>query len=128
MNSWAEKYLILVIDDDIQMVTMVCTALQTEGYRTDFATNAMSAKEKAWAIKPDLIVTDIMMPGVNGLAMMEQITQHPDLAQIPTIFLSGSASSNAVPDASDPTQRYALLKKPVFLPELNQLVRRFLTT
>jgi CheY-like chemotaxis protein len=124
---WLTKPLILLVDDDIQMVVMLRSNLETEGYRVEFATDGITGKQKAWDLKPDLIISDIFMPGVNGLAMMESINEHPELSAVPVIFLSGDAQGNILPPIQGLTRRYALMKKPIFLPELNELVRKFLS-
>ena len=122
-----QKALILLVDDDIQIIAMLRSNLEAEGYRVEFATDGLTGKQMAWDLKPDLIISDIFMPGVDGLAMMESIKARPEMAAIPIIFLSGDAQGNILPEIIGSSPRYALMKKPIFLPELNQLVRRFLS-
>jgi CheY-like chemotaxis protein len=124
---WAQKFLILIVDDDVHMLNMLCSNLETEGYRIESATDGLTGKLKAYEIKPDLIVADIVMPGVDGFSMMESINERPELKNIPIIFLSGKASASMIPAATDTQHKYALLKKPIFLPEFNHLIRRFLS-
>ena len=122
-----KKPLILVVDDEIQYVALLRSNLEHEGYRVEFATDGLTGKQKAWDLQPDLIISDVFMPGVDGLTMMESINERPEMNKVPMILLSGRARENFMPQAKDPSMKYALLKKPVFLPELNQLVRKFLS-
>ena len=124
-HGFRNSPLILVVDDDIQMINMIRSNLEAEGYRIEFATDGLTGKQKAWELKPDLIIADIFMPGVDGLSMLDNIRKEPEMQKIPVIFLSGKAQENIKPEPN-PLNRYALLKKPVFLPELNQLIHSFL--
>jgi CheY-like chemotaxis protein len=119
--------LILLVDDEIQYVAMLRSNLEHEGYRIEFATDGLTGKQMAWDLKPDLIISDVFMPGVDGVTMMESINERQDMGKIPIILLSGQAIENFVPSPKDPTMKYALLKKPVFLPELNTLIKKFLS-
>ena len=125
--SFRQKPIILLVDDDIQEVTMMRSNLEHEGYQVEFATDGISGKQKAWDVHPDLIIADIFMPGVNGFSMMEAIQERTEMVKIPVIFLSGKASADILPKFDSSARKYALMKKPVFLPELNQLIRQFLS-
>ena len=126
-SSPKKKPLILVVDDEIQYVALLRSNLEHEGYRVEFATDGLTGKQKAWELLPDLIISDVFMPGIDGLTMMESINEHPKMSKTPIILLSGRAMENFVPKPKDPTTKYALLKKPIFLPELNELVQKFLS-
>jgi two-component system aerobic respiration control protein ArcA len=122
-----KKSLILVVDDEIQMAMMLRANLEAEGYGVALATDALTGQKMALELYPDLILTDIYMPGLDGLSMMESLVKHPEMKKVPVIFVSGKATDTYVPKPDDPSTRYALLKKPLFLPELNQLIRQFLS-
>jgi CheY-like chemotaxis protein len=118
--------LILVVDDEIHCVSMLRSNFEAEGYRVESATDGFSGRQLAISLQPDLIVSDVVMPGVNGLAMVETLKERPEMRDLPVIFISGQAAEKYVSNEPGPGKRYALLKKPLDLPELNQLVRRFL--
>ena len=120
------KALILVVDDDIQMVVMMRSNLETEGYRVEFATDGITGKQKALGAEAGFNYFGYFHARVNGLAMMESINEASGIER-PIIFLSGDAQENIIPPTSTLARRYALMKKPIFLPELNQLVRTFLS-
>src|SRR4029077_11075687 len=126
MMNPTHRSIVLVVDDDINFVTMLRTDLRTEGYEVVSATDAFTAERMAWDLRPSLIITDILMPGIDGMAMMESIHSKKELRHIPVIFLSGQAKENFEKEDPKSGTRYALLKKPLFLPEFNQLVRRYL--
>jgi CheY-like chemotaxis protein len=123
----SKKPLILIVDDEIQIVSLLRSDLNEEGFDVVSATDTLTAKQMAWDLHPDLLVVDIFMPGIDGLAMMEAIHERPEMKHTPVIFISGHATESFKPDIKQSTLRYALIKKPLYLPEFNQLVRQFLS-
>jgi DNA-binding response OmpR family regulator len=81
---------ILIVDDDEWTLRMIDTALTAGGYETLTATDG----EEAWAIanrhEPDLIITDIMMPKLDGFGLVHRLRINPDTRDIPVIFLTAT--------------------------------------
>lgn len=121
------KPLILVVDDDIHIVQMLRSDLLAEGYEVAFTHDGFTAKQMAWDLIPDLIILDIVMPGLDGLETLKLIHQRPEMKTIPVILVSGQVPESTYPKLDDPSLRIAVVKKPLFLPEFNLLVRRFLS-
>jgi CheY-like chemotaxis protein len=71
---------------------------------------------------PDLLMTDLKMPKMNGLEVLEWIRQHQDCANLPVVILSGSGLENDVADAYRKGAR-AYFVKPSEFDELQQVVR-----
>ncbi len=67
------KPLVLVVDDDAKITTMLRRSLDYAGYRVREAHNGLDAMEIAEAIKPDLVILDIMMPGIDGLEVCRRL-------------------------------------------------------
>lgn len=83
-----KKHSILVVDDSPDIIVMLSTILK-DLYKTKIATSG----EKALKLlesqdKPDLILLDIVMPGMNGYEVLKQIKSNPDTWNIPVIFLT----------------------------------------
>ena len=76
---------ILVVDDESHIRDVVCFALKHAGFDTDEAVDGVSALECFARRRPDLIVLDIMMPGVDGTEVCRQIRRQSD---VPILFLS----------------------------------------
>jgi CheY-like chemotaxis protein len=119
--------LVLLVDDDIQIVAMLRSDLESEGFRVAFATDGINGQKMALTLQPDLIISDVFMPGMDGLSMIEAIYDRPDMRKVPVIFLSGHAKDNYAPKPKNPAMRFVLVKKPVFLPEFNNLVHMLLS-
>lgn len=79
---------ILIVDDDEDIRTMLKIYLQNEGFSVILCQNAEEALEKIDIYKVDLILLDIMMPGINGLDACVTIRQK---AKMPIIFMSAKA-------------------------------------
>lgn len=80
---------ILVVDDEPEITDIVETFLTESGYTVGVENNAQAAIEAAKKFLPDLILLDIMMPGMDGYSICNQIKAEPQLAHIPVIFLTG---------------------------------------
>ncbi|WP_226582662.1 response regulator [Microseira wollei] len=85
-----EDCLILIVDDVSQNLQVMGKMLTQAGYETTFATSGEQALERVKTAHPDLILLDLMMPGMNGLAVCKKLKTDPDFYQIPIIFLTAS--------------------------------------
>ncbi|MEM6867512.1 MAG: response regulator [Cyanobacteria bacterium P01_C01_bin.121] len=79
---------ILVVDDNPDLRAYVSSVLQRQGYQVRTAEQGAAGFEAATNYGPDLIITDLMMPGVNGLEMIERIRKNPDIQGTPIILLT----------------------------------------
>lgn len=81
---------ILIIDDSRTAIHMLQKMLQHTGYRLLTANNGVEGVEMAIAHQPDLILMDIIMPGLNGFQATRKIAKHPITKNIPVILVSGN--------------------------------------
>jgi len=79
---------ILVVDDEPHIVEIVCDYLKQAGLRAITANDGQTALTWARHERPDLIVLDLMLPGMNGLDVCRHLRQDPALADIPIIMLT----------------------------------------
>jgi DNA-binding response OmpR family regulator len=82
---------ILIVDDDPWIRRMVGTVLERRSYQVDTASDGREGLEKALAGKPDLIITDVLMPKMDGWAFVRALRSNPEMALIPVIFLTALA-------------------------------------
>lgn len=87
-NDPMSKPLILVVEDDLALLEGVSELLKLSGYRVLAATNGREALGKLDEHRPDLIVSDIMMPEMDGYAFHSAVRERPDMFTIPFIFLT----------------------------------------
>ncbi len=79
---------LLIIDDDEFLLDIYQHKLTKEGYEVSISTNAESAFELMQKNKPDLIILDLIMPGMSGFDVLEQLKTMPNLSIIPVIVLT----------------------------------------
>ncbi|AKG22241.1 ATP-binding response regulator [Calothrix sp. 336/3] len=82
------KYRILVVDDTPDNLILLQTILEIEGYEVELTSEGVSAIEKTLQSSPDLILLDVMMPGMDGYEVTRRIRQHPEISYIPILLLT----------------------------------------
>jgi two-component system cell cycle response regulator DivK len=81
--------LILIVEDDRETRQMYCAALARGGFRIEQAHNGFQAFEKALESAPDLIVTDIAVPGMDGIELCRRIRADGRTRAIPLLAITG---------------------------------------
>ena len=87
---------ILICDDDPVILRLLQVNLELEGYEVLQAHHGEEALEVAAAEKPDLVILDIMMPGMDGLQVCHLLKSDPTTRSMPIILLSAKAGSQDV--------------------------------
>jgi CheY-like chemotaxis protein len=82
----------LVVDDESNMRFVVRTILEGEGYTVIEAPNGAVALERTKESRPDVIVTDLMMPVMAGADLIERLRADPATAEIPIVVVSATGS------------------------------------
>jgi diguanylate cyclase (GGDEF)-like protein len=82
------KKKILIVDDEPNQVNALVVALTKEGYRVHSTTSALRALEMVHEVKPDLMISDISMPEMDGYSLFQEIQKDEATKMIPFIFLS----------------------------------------
>jgi DNA-binding response OmpR family regulator len=85
---------VLVADDDAWILRMVATVLEKRGYSVETAVDGEDALQRALARVPDLLITDVMMPKMDGWSLVRQLRSHAELAMLPVIFLTALSSED----------------------------------
>ncbi len=86
---------VLVVDDDPWILRMVTATLEKRRYVVDTAREGQQALERARANPPDVIITDVMMPVMDGWTFVAQLRMIPQLAAIPVIMLTALGKDDA---------------------------------
>ncbi|NUS59659.1 MAG: response regulator, partial [Lysobacter sp.] len=81
---------ILVVDDQPANLRVVSTLLSRNGYDVVPAGTGNEALEQALARTPDLVLLDMLMPGMDGFQLLEEMRRHPQLQDMPVIFLTAA--------------------------------------
>lgn len=90
---------VLVVDDDEFQHKIVRKILEGENYHLVFGAGGLETLSILRKMRPDLILMDVMMPGMDGLEVMRQIRSVPRLADIPIIMITGKGEKNIVTES-----------------------------
>lgn len=87
---------VLVVEDEPDQQELLCYNLSREGYRVATAADGRSAMEAVEDAVPDLIVLDLMLPGVDGLEVCRQVRSNPRTAGVPIVMLTAKSEDSDV--------------------------------
>jgi two-component system response regulator MtrA len=87
---------IVVADDDVDVRTLVMLKLESTGHDVTGVENGLEAVDRCRSERPDLVVLDLMMPGMNGLEACREIRADPMIAGTPVILLTARAQDTDV--------------------------------
>ncbi|WP_165075235.1 response regulator [Paludisphaera rhizosphaerae] len=112
---------ILVVDDEFDLVGMLRSILEEEGYSTESCSNGRAALERLKACKPDLLLMDVMLPYISGLEVLRTMKETPGLDGVPVVLMS-----SVQPGVKQHDYHWdAFLRKPFGLEDLLRTVREF---
>ncbi|HEX7664981.1 MAG TPA: response regulator [Polyangiaceae bacterium] len=104
---------ILIVDDEYALVETLTDLLQDEGFRVVTAANGKDGLERVQAERPDLVLTDLMMPIADGRELIRGIQADANVASTPIILMSSSPKSVALLDGGTTPLKVAnFLRKP----------------
>lgn len=118
--------LALIVDNDDDNLVLMQYSLETLGIRTVAVENGYDAIEAAQIHSFSIVLLDILMPGLDGFAVLQQLKQNPKYQQVPIVAVTAMAFSSQ--------QKHMLeagfvecLTKPYLLDELSSLIDKYLT-
>ena len=119
---------ILVVDDEYALVETLADLLEDEGYRVISAANGDAGLSRLEEEKPDLILTDFMMPIADGLHLIRGVRAIPECRDLPIVMMSSVSKSVALSlrPKGDELHISGYLDKPFQLDELLELVQRLI--
>jgi DNA-binding response OmpR family regulator/DNA-binding CsgD family transcriptional regulator len=91
-----QRRAILVVDDALDTLRMLCDALATEGYAVLAARDAPEALERLEIVIPDGILLDAVMPGMDGFELCRTLKANPHWAHIPVVFMTGLSDTEQI--------------------------------
>lgn len=91
---------ILIVDDEPDVRFILKLAFQSAGHQIVEAHHGVAALERVKDSRPDLVVTDLMMPVLDGLELIQRLRSDPETATIPILVLSSQARAMSDADAA----------------------------
>lgn len=117
--------MILIVDDSKSLRDMLRTALETDGYEVAESEDGVQALEACQAARPDLVVTDVHMPRMDGLSLVAAIRALPALRFMPILILT-TESGEEMKQQGRAAGATGWIVKPFQADRLRQVVARVL--
>lgn len=121
-RDFDDAYLILIVDDEPNIRQLLRLELTEAGYDVIDASSGDAALVKTRLARPDLIILDVLMPGVSGFGVVGALRADPDTAHIPIVILSVAEEAKRALELG----ATACLTKPVDVPYLLSTVEQLL--
>lgn len=113
---------ILIVEDDMALFNMYSVELKIKGYDVLNVNDGLQAQSKAKDYNPDIILLDIMLPGMNGLNVLTELKSDPQTADIPVIMLTNYGSEDNVKKALESGATDYIMKYKILPSELSEKV------
>ena len=116
-----KKNRVLAIDDEPSIIEWLKILLEHQGYEVRTAMIGTRGEEifKTW--KPDVVITDMMLPDIDGLELLRHLKSDPTTAEIPVVVVSADALASQI-EAAMQAGAFHYLTKPVSVAELLSVV------
>jgi DNA-binding response OmpR family regulator len=115
----ADKKRVIVIDDEVSLTRLLKLNLEkTSKYQVCTVNTPQLALRTALEFKPDIILLDVVMPGMDGGYLASQLRQHPELKSVPIVFLTAVATKSEVAAHQGVIGGSAFVAKPADLIEI----------
>ena len=89
---------VLVVDDDEDNIRIVSSILLARGFEVRLARDGRSALESIRQQRPDLVLLDVMMPGLDGMQVLDHIRANPQSSSVPVIMLTAKTTDQDLLD------------------------------
>lgn len=117
---------ILIVDDEPDILEFISYNLKKHGHEVFTANNGELGLQSALNNKPDLIISDILMPVMNGIVMCRKMREKIELSETPFIFLSATNDDYQVLSAMDAGATH-YVSKPISILTLSNMVKELLS-
>jgi two-component system cell cycle response regulator DivK len=117
---------VLLVEDDRDGRLLFAEWLEQAGFRVAQAHNGLQALERAVEAAPDVVVTDLNIPGIDGYELTRRLKQDPRTREIPVVAVTGYAAFAADPGRAHRAGCDAVLAKPCTAEDLETAIRRLI--
>ncbi|MCK5706032.1 MAG: response regulator [Candidatus Aureabacteria bacterium] len=118
------KKKVLVVDDEPEIVILVKSRLEANGFEAIGADNGKEAIEKALTENPDIILLDLLMPVMDGYEAMNHLKKHEETKDIPIILFTAAPPEKVIKKGDDTMNAIDFVMKPFDDGALSTLLKR----
>ena len=115
--------IVLLVEDDQDGRRMYADWLTEAGFRVDQAHNGLQALERALDSRPQVVVTDLNIPGIDGFELTRRLKHDPRTRDVPVVAVTGYAAFASDPDRARRAGCDAVLSKPCSPEDLEAAIR-----
>jgi CheY-like chemotaxis protein len=117
---------VLLVEDDQDGRQLFVEWLEQAGFRVLQAHNGLQALERAVEAPPDVVVTDLNIPGIDGFELTRRLKQNPRTRSVPVLAVTGYAAFAADPNRAHRAGCDVILAKPCSAEDLETAIRRLI--
>ncbi len=88
------KPFVLIVDDNAESRDFVASIVRARGFEAEGVADGASALERIAERRPDVVLLDVVLPGMSGMEVLDRIRANPDHADIPVILITGRSSDD----------------------------------
>jgi two-component system CheB/CheR fusion protein len=114
---------ILLVEDSEDILFIMSSELEALGYHVDVASDGWQALKLADLNRPDVIISDVQMPGMNGFDLIREVRRKPELATVPAIAMTGFGMASEIKELVSSGFTMHVIK-PVEPDHLGKLIRK----
>ena len=115
--------IVLLVEDDLDGRRMYADWLSEAGFRVDQAHNGFQALERAFDSRPDVVVTDLNIPGIDGFELTRRLKHDARTRDVPVLAVTGYAAFASDPERAHRAGCDAVLSKPCSPEDLEAAIR-----
>jgi CheY-like chemotaxis protein len=120
-----KKRKILLVDDEVGFAEILKELLHMDGYEVVLVNDGQEALEKMTDYKPDLIISDVMMPRLGGIELYQAVRKNPIFQTLPFLFISGFEDERILRGIKD-TELFGILRKPIDMDQIQKAISKIL--
>jgi CheY-like chemotaxis protein len=117
---------VLIVDDDVDGCRPLARLLEVVGHRPFFVHDGRAALTLLDRLRPDMILLDVMMPGLDGLDVLRTIRRHPRHKDLPVIVYSALSDKSTIDNAIQNGAQNYLVKSKADFTEIRQCIESHL--
>jgi CheY-like chemotaxis protein len=121
----AESRKVLIVDDNADQGRPLALILRYSGYEADFVTSGEEALSLVRQKQPDLMIVDLMMPGMNGFEVLRSLRTNPSTEQIPVVIYSACSDEQEIARARREGANEYWVKVSMRIEEIQRRIERY---
>ena len=125
MSKEMKLHKILLVDDETGFAELLRDLLRMDNYEVEVANDGVEGVEKVQTFKPDVIISDIVMPRMSGFEMFKKLKSSTETASIPFLFITGFQDERVLAEARK-IGVFGILQKPIDLEQIENRVSALL--